>query len=72
MPIAIGQRRTARSQARPKTRPSPRAAVEFPAGSLEAELSAIGELAPGREWAKVPADYFANLGKYLHSTTKKK
>jgi len=72
MPTAIGQRRAARNQARTKARPNPRAAAECPAGSLEAELSAIGRAAPDREWAKVPADYFANLDNYLHPTTKKK
>jgi hypothetical protein len=72
MPTAIGQRRAASDQARTKSRPNERAAAEFPAGSLEAELSAIGKSAPAREWAKVPADYFANLDNYLHPTTKKK
>jgi predicted DNA binding CopG/RHH family protein len=41
-------------------------------GSLEAELSAIGKAVPAREWAKVPADYFANLDHYLHGAPKKK
>jgi hypothetical protein len=72
MPAVIGQQRVARNQARAKSRPSSRAAAEFPAGSLEAELSAIGKSAPAREWARVPADYFANLDNYLHPTTKKK
>jgi hypothetical protein len=48
------------------------AAPEFAADSLEAELSAIGRAVPIREWAKVPADYFANLDYYLHGTPKKK
>jgi hypothetical protein len=47
-------------------------AAEFAAGSLEAELSAIGKAVPAQEWAKVPADYFANLDHYLHGAPKKK
>jgi hypothetical protein len=47
-------------------------AAEFAAGSLEAKLSAIGKAVPAREWAKVPADYFANLDFYLHGAPKKK
>ena len=49
-----------------------RATLEFPPGSLESDLSAIGRSAPAREWAKVPADYFANLDRYLHGAPKKK
>jgi hypothetical protein len=41
-------------------------------GSLEADLSAIGKAVPAREWADVPADYFANLDYYLHRAPKKK
>ena len=51
---------------------NPRVAAEFAAGSLETELSAIGKAVPAREWAKVPADYFANLDHYLHGAPKKK
>ena len=47
-------------------------ATEFVAGLLETELSAIGKSVPAREWAKVPADYFANLDHYLHGARKKK
>jgi hypothetical protein len=50
----------------------PPAASEFAAGSLETELAAIGKAVPTREWAKVPADYFANLDHYLHGAPKKK
>ena len=39
---------------------------------VEAELSAIGKAVPAQEWAKVPADYFANLDHYLHGAPKKK
>ena len=49
-----------------------RVAAEFAVGSLEAELSALGKAVPAREWAKVPADYFANLDRYLHGAPKKK
>jgi hypothetical protein len=35
-------------------------------------LSAIGRAVPAQEWAKVPADYFANLDHYLHGAPKKK
>jgi hypothetical protein len=41
-----------------------------PPGSLEAELSALGKAVPAREWAKVPADYFADLDGYLHGAPK--
>jgi hypothetical protein len=47
-------------------------APEFAAGSLETELSAIGRAVPAREWAKLPADYFANLDYYLDGAPKKK
>jgi hypothetical protein len=50
----------------------PHDAAEFAEGSLEAELSAIGKSVPAGEWAKVPADYFANLDQYLHGAPKKK
>jgi hypothetical protein len=46
--------------------------VEFTAGSLEAELSGIGKAVPAREWAKVPADYFANLDHFLRSAQRRK
>jgi hypothetical protein len=58
--------------ARGKKRSTRRVAVEFAAGSLETELSAIGKAVPAREWAKVPADYFARLDHYLHGAPKKK
>jgi|GEM_PF-3075828 hypothetical protein len=58
--------------ARRKNGSHPRVAAEFAAGSLETELSAIGRAVPAREWAKVPADYFANLDHYLHGAPKKK
>jgi hypothetical protein len=51
---------------------NPRVAAEFAAGSLEAGLSALGKAVPAREWAKVPADYFANLDHYFHGAPKKK
>lgn len=37
----------------------------FAPGSLEADLAAIGESVPAREWANVPADFFAKLDLYL-------
>ena len=58
--------------ARGKNGSNPSDAAEFAAGSLEAELSAIGKAVPAREWAKLPADYFANLDHYLHGAPKKK
>jgi hypothetical protein len=58
--------------ARGKNGSNSRDAAEFSAGSLETELSAIGEAVPAREWAKVPPDYFANLDHYLHGVPKKK
>ena len=44
--------------------------LDIAAGSLETELSAIGRAVPAREWAKVPADYFANLDHYLYGAPK--
>jgi hypothetical protein len=32
----------------------------------------VGRSATAREWAKVPADYFANLDHYRHGAPKKK
>jgi len=69
---ATKQRRRTPEAARGKNGSNPRVAAEFPAGSLEAELSAIGRAVPAREWAKVPTDYFANIDHYLHGAPKKK
>jgi hypothetical protein len=69
---AIKQRRRTAEVARVKNGSNPHVAAEFTAGSLEAELSAIGRAVPTREWAKVPADYFANIDHYLHGAPKKK
>jgi hypothetical protein len=55
-----------------KNGPSPRDAAEFAAGSLETELSDVGRTVPAQQWAKLPADYFANLDHYLHDAPKKK
>ena len=65
MDTATIQRRRTAAVARGKNGSKPRVGAEFAAGSLEAELAAIGKAAPAREWAKVPADYFANLDRYL-------
>jgi hypothetical protein len=62
-------RRRTELVARGKNGSNPRVAAEFAAGSLEAELSALGKAVPAREWAKVPTDYFANLDHYLHGVT---
>ena len=51
--------------------PNRRGAGEFAAGSLESEWAALGQAVPAREWAKVPAGYFANLDHYLHDAPKK-
>lgn len=72
MDTATNPRRRAAAVARGKNVSNPRVATDFAAGSLEAELSAIGKEAPAREWAKVPAGYFANLDHYLHGAPKKK
>jgi hypothetical protein len=69
---ATKQRRRTAAVAKGKNGSKPRLAMEFSAGSLEAELSAIGMAVPAREWAKVPADYFGNLDHYLHGAPKKK
>jgi len=65
-------RRRAAEMARGKNGSNPRVVPEFPAGSLETELSAIGMVVPARDWASVPADYFANLDHYLHGAPKRK
>jgi hypothetical protein len=69
---ATKQRRRTEAVARGKNGSNPRDAAEFAPGSLETELAAIGKAAPARDWAKVPADYFANLGHYPHGAPKKK
>jgi len=69
---ATKQRRRTAEVAGGKNGSTPRDAAEFAAGSLETELSAIGKAVPAREWARVPADYFANLDHYLHGAPKKK
>jgi hypothetical protein len=61
-----------RPRAAEMVRTNSRSAAEFAVGSLEAELSAIGKAVPAREWADVPADYFANLDHYLRHAPKKK
>jgi len=71
MATATKQRPRNGELARPNSSAS-RSAAEFAVGSLEAELSAIGKAVPAREWADVPADYFANLDHYLHRAPKKK
>lgn len=48
-----------------------RAAMDFPPGSLEADLLAIGKSVPAQEWAKFPEDYFSNLDHYLYGAPKK-
>ena len=72
MATATKPRRPAAAVTRGKNGSNPQVAAEFAAGSLEAELSAIGKAVPAREWAKVPADYFANLDHYLHGAPKRK
>ena len=72
MATATKPRRRTTDAAKRKNGSCPRDAVDFAAGSLETELSAIGKAVPAREWAKVPADYFANLDHYLHGAPKKK
>ena len=72
MATATKPRRPTATATRGKNGSNPCVAPEFAPGSLEAELSAIGKAVPAREWAKVPADYFANLDHYLHGAPKKK
>jgi hypothetical protein len=71
MPTATKQRRGAEEMARAKNRSNVAEAGEFAAGSLETTLSAIGKSVPTRDWAKVPADYFANLDHYVSGAPKK-
>ena len=66
------QRRPASNPANGGNRSRSRRVAGFAPGSLEAELSAIGSSVPARAWAKVPADYFANLDHYRHGAPKKK
>jgi hypothetical protein len=61
-----------RKPAAKKKRSRPRAVEEFPPGSIEAKISAIGRSVPAREWAKLPADYFANLDHYSYGAPKQK
>jgi len=72
LPTATKQRRGTAKAAKGKNGSNPRVTAEFAAGSLETELSAMGRAVPAREWAKVPADYFANLDHYLHGAPKAK
>ena len=72
LPTATKQRRGTAKAAKGRNGSTPLVAAEFAIGSLETELSAIARAAPAREWAKVPADYFANLDHYLHRAPKKK
>jgi hypothetical protein len=72
LPTVTKQRRRATEVARGRNGSKQRDGADFAAGSLEIELSAIGKAVPAREWARVPADYFANLDHYLHSAPKKK
>jgi hypothetical protein len=69
---AIKSRRQSAAAAKGSNATRRRTTSEFAAGSLEAELAAIGKTVPAKEWAKVPADYFANLDHYLHGAPKKK
>jgi hypothetical protein len=69
---ATKQRRRTAVVAKRKNGSNPHVVSQFAAGSLEAELSAIGKAVPIREWSKVPGDYFANLDHYLHGAPKKK
>ncbi len=72
MATATNQRQRTTKLAAVKNGSPSRVAAEFDPGSLEAELSAIGKMAPASEWAKVPGDYFANLDHYRHGAPKKK
>jgi hypothetical protein len=72
MATATRQRPRTAETLRPNNGSPSRSAAEFAVGSLEAELSAIGKAVPAREWADVPADYFANLDHYLRHAPKKK
>ena len=70
--MASTTKRRRRTNPATKKNRVPRTAAEFAPGSLEAELSAIGKSVPASEWAKVPADYFANLDHYLYRAPRKK
>jgi len=72
MATATRQRRGTMKPASGKNGSLSRVAAEFLPSSLEADLSAIGKSVPVKEWAKIPADYFANLDHYRHGTPKKK
>jgi hypothetical protein len=72
LPTATKDRRRTAGAAKRKNGSNPRAAAQFARGSLESELAAIGSSVAAQEWAKVPADYFANLDHYLHGAPKKK
>jgi hypothetical protein len=72
MATATRQRRGTTKPASERNGTGSRVAAEFVPGSLEADLSAIGKSVPVKEWAKIPADYFANLDHYRHGAPKKK
>jgi hypothetical protein len=72
MATATRQRPRSTEMMKPNSGSHSRSAAEFAVGSIEAELSAIGKAVPAREWADVPADYFANLDHYLYRAPKKK
>jgi hypothetical protein len=72
MPTATKQPKRTRKPTGRKNGSRPRAVAEFPPGSIEAKLSAIGQSVPAREWAKLPADYFANLDHYRYGSPKRK
>ena len=72
MAIATKQRRRAANPAKGRNGSKTHVAADFAPGSLETELSAMGKSAPARDWAKIPADYFARLDHYLYGTPKKK
>jgi len=72
MATATKQRQGSANSAKRRNGSKSLATAEFPPGSLEAGLSAIGKAASARGWAKVPSDYFANLDHYLHGAPKRK
>ena len=72
MATATRKRRETTKPASGRNGSRSRVAAEFPPGSLEADLSAIGKSVPVKEWAKIPADYFANLDHYRHGAPKRK
>ena len=71
MPTVPKRHTASKGKAAKSSTPSP-APLEFPPGSLEAELVALGNSAPAGTWDNVPTDLWANIDHYLYGAPKRK